>query len=103
MSATSFLSAVGGVLGLLVAVAFTVAYLRTSVAKNTVELYRIDNEALRARVATLEAEDGRKSAQIAGLQSSVAVLREVVTQKEPIARLERFARAVAEREAIPYG
>lgn len=102
MTTVEFLQVGVGAVVLLVAVAFVITYLRANISKGTIELYRADNDALRARIITLESEDHRKSNAIASLQGTVTVLRDTVTQKDAIARLEKIARAWAQREHLPY-
>lgn len=61
----------GVVLGAIVAVALTVAYFRASLGKGTIEVYRQDNEALRGRVQTQDADLADKDKTIAELNAKL--------------------------------
>lgn len=86
---------VATILLLVAAGASVVGYFRANVSKSTIELYKADNEALRARVLTLESQALHDSLQIRELKGSVSSLQAVVTQAEAIASM----RAVVERIA----
>lgn len=100
MTLANWFTIIGTALVVLTALAGVIAYLRTNISKGTIDLYRADNDALRARVVTLEAADVRKTAEIHALNTTVAVLSATVTQKENIERLLRIALRWASREGI---
>lgn len=95
----SLLQIVPAVLLLVVAGASVVGYFRANVSKSTIELYKADNEALRARVLTLESQALHDSLQIRELKGSVDSLQAVVTQADAIASM----RGVVERIAVKVG
>lgn len=86
-------------LGLSIAVAVTLgatwAVLRANLQRTTLTLYREDNDALRARVETLESERKELRERVADLTGVVAalreersVLRDLATGASAVARLE---------------
>ena len=83
------LSVLGVIAGLLVAAATVVAFFRTQYAKATIETLRDSNDALKARVDELEAENGRQATKLAHLEAEAADLRSYVSGTEAIARLEQ--------------
>lgn len=100
MSIATIIQVVVAIIAILSALAFVITYLRSSVRTNTVELYRQDNDALRARVSTLEKSDHLKDVEIATLKGTVLVLTDTVTQEKAIAHLLRMAIRFATREGI---
>ena len=83
------LSILGVIAGLLVAAATVVAFFRTQYAKATIETLRDSNDALKARVDELEAENGRQAVKLKHLEDEAADLRSYVSGTEAIARLEQ--------------
>lgn len=91
--------AVGFVLAVIAGIGGVVGYFRANVSKATIELYKQDNEALRARLTTLEQQAAADRSEIVALKSARQYLASVVTQADNIAAL----REVADRIAAKVG
>ncbi len=73
---------------LIAAAAGVVGYFKANVSKSTIELYKDDNEALRTRLTTMEAELHEATTKINALENANHFLASVVTQADAIARLQ---------------
>lgn len=73
---SAVISVVGGVLALAGLLGVAWAVFRTRLQQTTIELYRADNEALRARVDTLEAERNRDRTRLEEMHGELVALRE---------------------------
>lgn len=80
---------------LVAASAGVVGYFRANVAKSTIELYKDDNGALRARLSTVEAELLGANAKITALETSNHYLISVVTQADAIAKVQKTVDRIA--------
>ena len=76
-----------------------IGYFKANVSKATIELYKEDNDALRARLQTLETQARTDQAEIKALKSAHAYLTSVVTQADAIAAM----RAMLDRIAVKVG
>lgn len=90
----SVLSITLGLFGAAAIIGGVIAVLRVNVQKTTVELYKQDNDALRARLKTEEEERARKDKELAAAQAAMTekerenvVLRDMVTGTSAIDRL----------------
>lgn len=85
----------GFVLLLAAAGAGVVGYFKANVAKSTIELYKNDNEALRARVSTFEADLRDANVKIGALETTNHFLISVITQADAIAKLQGTVERIA--------
>lgn len=83
------LTLIGVVLTALAALAGGVGYFKAGVSKATIELYKEDNEALRARLTTLETQVESDQTKIKNLEDANRFLSSVVTQSAQIASLHQ--------------
>lgn len=94
MTFPTIVGVIGGLLGLAGTAGAVLVYLKMSMAKTTIELYRADNDALRSRVDTIEDErDGFSSklheaeGRIVALEEERAILRDLATGHSAIETL----------------
>lgn len=85
----------GIVLLLIASAAGVIGYFKANVSKSTIDLYKEDNEALRARLLTLEEQGRQDRAEIDALKSAHKFLTGVVTQADAIAHLSRRIEDIA--------
>ena len=71
------LSVLGVIAGLLVAAATVVAFFRTQYAKATIETLRDSNDALKARVDELEAQNARQATKLVHLEQEAETAQEL--------------------------
>ncbi len=90
---------VGVVFTLIAAGTGTVGYFKANVSKSTIELYKEDNEALRTRLTTLEAQAESDKKEISLLQARQTQLTAIVTQAVAIKEM----RDVVDRIAVKVG
>lgn len=82
------LTVLGGLLGLVIAVASLVAYFKASYARATIETLRDSNNALTGRVAELEASEARLMIRCDALEREAVNLRGYVSGTEAVRALE---------------
>lgn len=95
MTAPEVAQAAGFILAIIAGFGGVVGYFRANVSKATIELYKQDNEALRARLSTLEDQARSDRAEIDALKSARTYLASVVTQADNIAALRARVEQIA--------
>lgn len=93
--ASPILQSAGIVLLLIASAAGVVGYFKANVSKSTIELYKEDNEALRLRLSSLEAQAKVDALEIKGLKNAHAYLLQVVTSAEAIAHVQATVDKIA--------
>ena len=83
------------VVAILTAAAGAVGFFKANVSKSTIALYREDNQALRARLSTLEAQVKEDAIRIEALEHTRAVLTGIVTQADAIADIRETTKKIA--------
>lgn len=86
---TGWLSAVGVVFGLAVALGAAIAVLRSSQAKGLIDLLQTENRALHDRADRLDAEADECKTRNAELAAQMHVLTELVTQAAAVSTLTK--------------
>ncbi len=92
----SIISIIGVALLVIAAAAGVVGYFKANLSQATITLYKEDNEALRSRLATLEAQKVIDDARMLALENANKYLGSVVTQAEQVAAI----RATVDRNSI---
>lgn len=88
---------VGGLFGIVGLLGSAIAILRANIVKGTLELYRENDNALRGRIDTLEAERAelekqvsRQGGEITALKEERTVLRDLATGASAVAELSEI-------------
>lgn len=82
------------------AAAGVVGYFKANLSKATIELYKENNEALTARITTLESQRTEDAAKIKALENANKFLAAVVTQADQIAALTALCTRIGEKVGV---
>lgn len=96
----TFLPIIGVVLLVIAAAAGVVGYFKANLSQATILLYKEDNDALRARINTLESQKVLDDARIKALENANKYLGSVVTQAEQIAYVRTVVDRIAEKIGV---
>jgi len=90
---TPLLTAVAAALGIIGLLGVAYAVFTSARVTKTLELYKAENEAQGKRIASLEAEDARKTERLAAVERENVVLRDLATGRSVMEALANDIRA----------